>query len=314
MGSQRWEKADTEYCRTILQDIPIIVILSKCDVAEEHQMKAIEDIIKQSKLENVKEVIRIAAKPMPRDDVSPKLCPQGHDDITYRPKTKQLQCHTCESISTFDPTPQSINMQVLLQTTHKILPEICRKSFIAAQIVSFNSKKLVCIGMIVAAALSAYAVGWSPIPWSDSITLAGIQVGLIALLAGQYGLVNSVPIPATVGVAVVTGIGLGVTSSLKLLIGPGTIIAGAIDSTIAIVLTAGVGAAYLMLFDTIAKRIAIADVSERPSIIKEIIDKFDIVAAVKTIVKVLWKNISITNPKGCIEKAIQIAIDKNDST
>jgi GTPase Era involved in 16S rRNA processing len=46
MASQRWEEADTTYCQTFLKDIPIIIVLSKCDVATETQMTAIESVIK----------------------------------------------------------------------------------------------------------------------------------------------------------------------------------------------------------------------------------------------------------------------------
>lgn len=99
-------------------------------------------------------------------------------------------------------------------------------------------------GIVAAASLTSYAIGWTPIPFSDAPLLIGTQVIMAAKLATLFGVNSEALIPVVAGQIAVYAGGLGLTSLLKLIPGIGTVIGGVIDSTVAIILTAALGIVY----------------------------------------------------------------------
>jgi uncharacterized protein (DUF697 family) len=99
-------------------------------------------------------------------------------------------------------------------------------------------------GIVASASLVAYGIGWSPIPFADAPLLVTTQLTMAASLAVLFGLKSEAVIPIVVGQIAVFTIGYGAASALKLIPLVGTLIAGVIDSTIAIAFTAALGITY----------------------------------------------------------------------
>ena len=79
------------------------------------------------------------------------------------------------------------SLNAVVDLSYDILPEAYRKAFISAQSVNLEKKQIIALGIITAAAGSAAAIGGAnPLPLSDAILIAPIQVGMIAGLASLY--------------------------------------------------------------------------------------------------------------------------------
>jgi GTPase SAR1 family protein len=54
----RWTEGDTEVVRDALKDIPVVVVLNKCDIATDEQIVDLESTILKYGLANVKGVFK----------------------------------------------------------------------------------------------------------------------------------------------------------------------------------------------------------------------------------------------------------------
>ena len=105
--------------------------------------------------------------------------------------------------------------------------------------------------IVAASATAAAAAGASPIPFSDAVILAPIQVGMIAGITSVFGLELS---KGTLTTLVASAIGVGgatflgrtvVVNILKFFPGVGTVAGGAISAATASAITVGLGEAYI---------------------------------------------------------------------
>jgi len=142
-------------------------------------------------------------------------------------------------------------LDTLVNLTCELLPEAAREAFIAAQKVDIELRIKSADKAIAAAAAAAAAVGATPIPFSDAIALAPIQVGMLAAISSRMGLrVDQAFLKTLVASAagIIGGTLVGrtiVTGILKLIPGAGPILGGLISSSTASALTTIMGKAYL---------------------------------------------------------------------
>jgi uncharacterized protein (DUF697 family) len=241
----RWEDADTDNVKNLLASLPVIVILTKADLATPSQISKLSAAVSSQLADapNFKGVLVTGeAKRQP-----PECCLVCKDeDIILYPKKQMWNCrqdkdHAGQYLATPDDLPK------LHRLTRMHIPESAQKGFDAAQVVDLRFKIPLAVGVILTAVGSATIVGVSPIPFSDSILLAPIQTTMLVALAVVIG----VPLwkyPRTLAVhfagQVATSIvGLGLASLLKFI--PGLNIAAmAIDGTVAGCLTLALGILY----------------------------------------------------------------------
>ena len=143
----------------------------------------------------------------------------------------------------------AIGLEDLVKMTIEVVPEAHRIAFAAAQKVSATEKRAAARKIVLAAAVSAGAVGGTPIPFSDAVLISPIQLGMLAAITRVYELRISdsflkmlVSGILTTGGGVLAGRAI-VTGLLKLV--PGANLAGSIISAAtAAALTTGAGEAY----------------------------------------------------------------------
>jgi predicted GTPase len=135
------------------QDIPAIIILSQCDRAKEEEINAIKEALKTFKLNNVYEVLEVAASPL---------------------------------IVKGKPICEPFGLQELIDQTVKLLPEILTDAVIAAQVVNLQAKRQLVWKHISVAAASSFAAQAVPVPVGVPALIAA-QTGLCMSIASVYG-------------------------------------------------------------------------------------------------------------------------------
>jgi len=186
-------------------------------------------------------------------------CPKEKEKQPHRvlldPSTLTWMCLTCQHQfeSKLKYTSQ---VNELLESSLRVLPTAYRDSLICAQRVNNKLKVKKSIAIIVTAATSACAVGWTPIPSSDAPVLIGIQTGMIGGLIVVWGVkVNRQTILSCA--AANSGVGLAgytVASLLKFIPGVGTLAGGVIDAAIATTFTVAFGLAFMMAFQSAVEK------------------------------------------------------------
>ena len=144
-----------------------------------------------------------------------------------------------------------MGLEQLVEATSEVLPEGIRNAFAAAQKVSVELKVQRARNAVRAASVAAGTVAANPIPFSDALLLAPLQVGMLATITQLFGIPVGREFLATLltsvlGVSATTfGGRLLATNLLKLLPGGGTLAAGVIASGTAVSLTAALGETYV---------------------------------------------------------------------
>lgn len=146
---------------------------------------------------------------------------------------------------------KSMGLESLIELTSEVIPEGKRRALAAAQRANINYRKTQSHKIVAASATAAAAAGASPIPLSDAVILAPIQVGMIAGITSVFGLELS---KGTLTTLVASAIGVGgatflgrtvVVNILKFFPGVGTVAGGAISAATASAITVGLGEAYI---------------------------------------------------------------------
>ncbi|HCD5021231.1 TPA: DUF697 domain-containing protein, partial [Klebsiella pneumoniae] len=146
---------------------------------------------------------------------------------------------------------KSMGLESLIELTSEVIPEGKRRALAAAQRANINYRKTQSHKIVAASATAAAAAGASPIPFSDAVILAPIQVGMIAGITSVFGLELS---KGTLTTLVASAIGVGgatflgrtvVVNILKFFPGVGTVAGGAISAATASAITVGLGEAYI---------------------------------------------------------------------
>ena len=147
-------------------------------------------------------------------------------------------------------TIPAFGLEAMIEHTYEIVPDIAKMAFAASQMVNESITKKAVDKIIAVAASSAAAIGATPIPFSDAVLLAPVQIGMIASIskvmkidADRAFLTTLVTSAAGVLGATITGRAL-VRGLIKLIPGAGSVIGGSISAVTASILTTGMGYAY----------------------------------------------------------------------
>ncbi len=138
----------------------------------------------------------------------------------------------------------------LVKKTYDLIPECARQAFATAQKVDAELKSKEVKVIISVAATAAATAGAVPIPFSDALALAPIQIGMLAKICNTMGLdlsegFLSTLVGSAAGIVGATFAGRAIVSGLlKLIPGAGSVIGGAISATTAATLTTAMGWAF----------------------------------------------------------------------
>ncbi len=141
-------------------------------------------------------------------------------------------------------------LQQLVDRTIETVPEAQRISFINAQKVDIKRKYERANKAVLGYTSTAFATGFTPVPFADATVLVPMQVGMIAHLTSIYGLpldksLLSSVISSVLGTGGATIIGRNIVGSLfKLVPGAGSALGGVISGGTAASVTAALGYAY----------------------------------------------------------------------
>ena len=208
---KRVEKAEIDFINDLAKDIPVVVVLTKTlDTSLEFY-----NVVKEECIEATN-VIRVLALPYET--------PIG--------------------------TIPAFGLEELVDHTYEIVPDIAKAALAASQKVNERITKKAVDKIIAVAASSAAAVGATPIPFSDAVLLAPVQIGMMASItkvmkidADRAFLTTLVSSAAGVLGATITGRAV-VRGLIKCIPGAGSVIGGTISAVTASLLTTGMGYAY----------------------------------------------------------------------
>lgn len=148
-------------------------------------------------------------------------------------------------------TIPAFGLKELAQITSEVVPDAIKSALICAQKVDLDLRCQQSKKWIAAAAASAVAVAVTPIPFSDAVALAPIQVGMLAKISKTMGMKTDdaflkTMVSSAIGVIGATLAGRAIVSGLlKLIPGAGSVIGGTIAAGTAGTLTTAMGEAYL---------------------------------------------------------------------
>ncbi len=150
-----------------------------------------------------------------------------------------------------------LGLKELIEMTSEVIPEGKRRALAASQGACVTYKKNQAHKVVAGAATAAAAAGASPIPFSDAVILAPIQVGMIAGITSVFGMELSkgtltTLVASAVGVGGATFVGRAVmVNVMKFFPGLGTVAGGAISAATASTITIALGEAYISVLSEI---------------------------------------------------------------
>ena len=208
---KRLEDSEIDCINQLATEVPVVVVLTKCLDAN----LDFYDLIK-AECTNATDVVRVLA----------------------------LQYET--PIGTIP----SFGLDRLIDSTYELVPDIAKAALAASQQVNESVTKRAVDKTIALAATSAAAIGATPIPFSDAVLLAPVQIGMISNIckimkvkANRQFMTTLISSAAGVTGATVTGRAI-VRGLIKFIPGAGVIIGGTISAATAGVLTSGMGYAF----------------------------------------------------------------------
>ena len=153
---------------------------------------------------------------------------------------------------------EEFGLEELKDITYKLLPEAAQRAFAMAQKVNEELRVKSITKIIKTAAAAAGAAAAIPLPFSDAIALAPIQIGMIAKISRTFGLSPDAAflktlVASTIGVLGATLIGRTIVSGiLKLIPGIGSVAGGTISAATAATITTIMGKAYYAALNYLA--------------------------------------------------------------
>lgn len=217
-GGDRIEESEYNFIRELQKEIPVIVVLTKSYGADEIFYNKVKGVLFETSIQ----VIPVLAAP---------FVGRGGTIIP------------------------SFGLDNLVKTTDELLPKAAKIAFAAAQKIDKELRKKYVTGIIGTAATAAVAAGATPIPFSDAIALAPIQISMLAGISISMGLeINasflSTLVASAAGVVGATYAGRAIVSGLlKLIPGAGSLVGGIISGATAGALTTAMGWAYYNAID-----------------------------------------------------------------
>jgi uncharacterized protein (DUF697 family)/GTP-binding protein EngB required for normal cell division len=208
---KRVEKAEIEFINDLAKELPVVVVLTKTLDTSLEFYNIVKDECREAT-----NVIRVLAQPYET--------PIG--------------------------TIPAMGLEELIDHTYEIVPDIAKAALAASQKVNESITKKAVDKIIAVAASSAAAIGATPIPFSDAVLLAPVQIGMIASIckvmkvdADRAFLTTIVTSAAGVLGATITGRAV-VRGLIKCIPGAGSVIGGSISAVTASLLTTGMGYAF----------------------------------------------------------------------
>ncbi|MDY7006626.1 MAG: GTPase domain-containing protein [Cyanobacteriota bacterium] len=158
-STARLTQADIDILEKINQNnIPAIIVLSKCDIAQPHEKEQITRVIEETKFSKVYKIVEVAAVPL--------TLPNGEQ--IYEP----------------------FGMKELVDITTELLPKIYLDAFIAAQVVDIQSKRELAWKHIRETSLACFTGGVAPIPLSTPTSAITGLVYMYTQIIVIYGHTN----------------------------------------------------------------------------------------------------------------------------
>ena len=208
---KRVEKAEIDFINDLAKELPVVVVLTKTLDTSLEFYNIVKDECREAT-----NVIRVLAQPYET--------PIG--------------------------TIPAMGLEELIDHTYEIVPDIAKAALAASQKVNDSITKKAVDKIIAVAASSAAAIGATPIPFSDAVLLAPVQIGMIASIckvmkvdADRAFLTTIVTSAAGVLGATITGRAV-VRGLIKCIPGAGSVIGGSISAVTASLLTTGMGYAF----------------------------------------------------------------------
>ncbi|AFY92562.1 GTPase family protein [Chamaesiphon minutus] len=133
------------------QRIPVIVVLSQCDRARRNEIDNITKAIKSFDLKKVYHIIEVAAFPL-----------EGLNQKQF-------------------------GLTELVTKTSELLPKLLSDAFISRQVVDVKAKKILAYSYISASAVSCFASGFVPIPFTTTAAALTAETVLWNRIAALYG-------------------------------------------------------------------------------------------------------------------------------
>jgi predicted GTPase/uncharacterized protein (DUF697 family) len=222
----RFTDFDVRLATEAFARIPILFILTKCEIALDKQIDDLRQAIGNAKISNSVGIVEVAAQPLVR---------RGQ------------------------PVAQPFGLKEVVDRTVEMLPDLVRRAFISSQQLNLRLKAQEARSAIVKYASGAFAVGWTPLPFSDSMVLVPLQAAMVAQVAMIYGMSPSGAALSFIGGSMAgmltTTLGTMLANFLKFIPGLGWLVGGLINSSVAVSITAAMGFATRALMNEIAVRV-----------------------------------------------------------
>ncbi len=211
---QRIEAVEVEWLQKLdLKDIPVILVITKT-LTRKHS-----EFLQALDAENlpVRQIVPILAEPVALDD-----------EITIA----------------------SHGLDQLVEVTFELLPEVARKAFVNGSR-SISLKSRAAMSYLSGYIATAFAIGFTPIPFADAPILVTMQTTMLAHLTVLFGLPFDRGFISTVFSSIVGSGGMSlvgrsvVNNLLKLFPGAGLVVGGVISGSTAGALTLALGLAYI---------------------------------------------------------------------
>lgn len=129
--------------------LPVIVVLSKCDIAKDEQKSRLKSSIKELRLNNLVKIIEISAAPL------------------YGEK---------------------FGLEELVNDSIEMIPKGYTEAFISAQVISIKKKRKVAWAFVSGAAASCFSAAYIPVPGSTPAAILTTQTTLIPILFRIYNI------------------------------------------------------------------------------------------------------------------------------
>ena len=198
-----------------------------------------------SKLQSEIPVIVVFTQSATDDVFYNKFCQENYNVIN-----NSVQVLADRVITRGNSVVEPFGVDDLVKKTYGLIPECARQAFTVAQKVDRELKAKEVKKIIAVAAAAAGTAGAVPIPLSDALALAPIQIGMLAKICNTMGLdlsegFLSTLVGSAAGVIGATFAGRAIVAGLlKLIPGAGSVIGGAISATTAATLTTAMGWAF----------------------------------------------------------------------
>lgn len=177
----------------------------------------------------------------------------------YNLPVKNIVIVLAERFEEDDCIRSAFGVDTLVEFTKDLLPKSAQKAWINAQQASIEMKKDHAHKIVLATAAGSFGAGFAPLPFSDCLAIAPIQIGMIAKITSIFGVkMNKAAmggfVTSLVGTSGATFAGRVIVSNLfKLIPGIGTAVGGAISGTTAALLTTALGKTYIAFMEMMAK-------------------------------------------------------------